>query len=105
MNMDEYSKDIDIFVFKRPWNKLREIHKIMKIKEFVDEIIYKKVVKEVDIKKNKEYLKIELCKGVKEKKYTKNKNEIAYDMESMKIISIGCLILNKKKGLYNIVWD
>ena len=53
MNLDEYAKDMDVFVFKRPWNKLREFHKIMKIKEFINNLEYGKKTKEKDIIKNK----------------------------------------------------
>ncbi|XWV24909.1 hypothetical protein QJ856_gp0872 [Tupanvirus deep ocean] len=105
MNMDEYAKDMDIFVFKRPWNKLREFHKIMKIKEFIDSLEYGKKAKQKDIKKNKEYLKEEICGGLRNKRFGKNKSEVVYDQENMVILSISSLDYNKKTGLYEIDWD
>ena len=104
MNMNEYTKDIDIYVYKRPWNKLREFHKIVKIKEFIDNIKFSSKINQSDILKNKEKLKQELCDGIREKKFKKNKNEIIYDKDEMKITSITCLIFNKKKRLYDVIW-
>jgi hypothetical protein len=105
LNMDEYTKDLDVFVFKKPWNKLREFHKIMKIKEYVDNLAYNIKTKQKNILKNKEYLKEEICMGIKNKKFGKNKSEIIYDQEKMTIMSISSLDYNKKTGLYVIDWD
>ena len=105
MNLDEYVKDMDIFVFKRPWTKLREFHKIMKIKEFVDGLDYNKKPTQKNIQLNKKYLKEEICAGLKTKKFGKNKSEVIYDQEKMNILSISSLTFNKKTGLYEIDWD
>ena len=103
--MDEYAKDMDIFVFKKPWNKLREFHKIMKIKQFVDALEFGHKAKEKDITKNKAYIIEEICAGLKNKKFCKNKSEVVYDQEEMKIMSISSVDYNKKTGLYEIDWD
>ena len=105
MNMDEYGKDLDVYVYKRPWNKLKEFHKIIKIKEFVDNLTFGKKCKPKEIEKNKKYLKDEICNGLKNKKFGKNKAEVTYDSQNMVIISISCLDYNKKKGLYEIDWE
>lgn len=105
MNLDEYSKDMDVFVFKKPWNKLREFHKTMKIKEFIKGLKYKKKVKPELIEKNKSYLYHEIVNGIKEKKFGKNKTEVIYDQDSMIIVSISCIYPNKKTNLYAIDWD
>lgn len=105
MNLDEYTKDMDIMVFKKPWAKLREFHKIMKIKEFIDGLTFGKKTATKDIVKNKAYLKEEICSGLKNKKFGKNKCEVFYDQEKMAITSISCLDINKKIGLYEIDWD
>lgn len=97
MNLDEYSKDMDILVFQKPWNKLREFHKIMKIKEYIDNLVIKK--------QNKKYLKDELEKGLKEKRFTKNKSSVIYDSENMIIEEISCMIYNKKSKTYTIDWN
>jgi hypothetical protein len=105
MNLDEHVKDLDIYVFQKPWNKLREFHKIMKVKEFIDGLKFGKKAKANDIIKNKEYLKKEICSGFKNKKFCKNKSEVVYDQKKMIITSISCMDFNKKTGLYEIDWD
>ena len=106
MNRDEYfEKDMNIFMFKKPWNKLREFHKIMKIKEFVEGLMFGKKAKTKEIAKNKAYLKQEICGGLKTKRFGKNKSEVIYDQANMIITSISCLDFNKKTGLYEIDWD
>lgn len=104
INLDEYTKDLDIFVYKKPWTKLKEFHKIMKIKEFIDNLKYNKKLDQTIIAKNKEYLKKEICTGLKNKKFIKNKSEIIYDIEEMKITSISCLDFCSKKKLYEVEW-
>lgn len=105
MNLDEYGKDMDMYVFKRQWNKLREYHKIMKIREYIDGLEYGKKAKEKHIAKNNKYLKDEICAGLRTKKFGKNKSEIVYDKEQMCIRSISSVYYNKKTGLYEIDWD
>lgn len=104
MNMDQYVKDLDIVMFKRPWNKLKEFHKIMKINNYIDNLEYDNHIDKNRIIKNKEFLKKELSSGLKNKKFGKNKCEINYDKDEMKIISISCLYFDKKKGIYTIRW-
>lgn len=103
MEMDEYQKDMEIDSFRRPWKKLREIHKISKIDEYVNNLPYKSKNKAA-IEKNKQYLIKELCDGLKTKCFTKDKSSIDYNEEEMCIKSISCI--NKgKNGLYTIDWD
>jgi hypothetical protein len=105
MNFDEYSKDIDSLMFNKPWTKLREFHKIMKIKEYINNLEYGKKPKEKDIIQNKKYLIEEICSGIKNKKFGKNKSEVIYDQENMTILSISSVDFNKKTGLYEVDWD
>lgn len=104
MNMDEYVKDIDIMMFNRAWNRLKEIHKFMKIKEFINGLKFGKKASKEAIEDNKKYLIDELYDGIKTKKFSKNKHEIVYDKEKMEITSISCLDFNKETGLYDIEW-
>jgi hypothetical protein len=104
MNLDEYTKDMDIYVFKKPWNKLREFHKKMKIKEYIDNLEYHANTDIEQVKKNRQYLINALIGGLKTKRFIKNKDEILYDSEQMKIISVSCLIISKKTKLYHIMW-
>lgn len=105
MNLDEHVKDLDMLMFKKPWSKVRPYHKIMKIREFIEKLPYKKPIKPERIAKNKEFLKNEICEGLKTKKFVKNKSEIIYDPDKMSISSIDCLTYSKKKGIYNIEWN
>ncbi len=105
MNMNEYNKDIENIMFNKPWNKLREFHKIMKIKEYVNNLEYSKKVKEKDMIKNKKYLIDEICSGLKNKKFGKNKSEVLYDQKNMSILSISSVDYNKKTNLYELDWD
>uniref|UniRef100_A0A6G6ACY1 Uncharacterized protein n=1 Tax=Borely moumouvirus TaxID=2712067 RepID=A0A6G6ACY1_9VIRU len=105
MNLDEYAKDMDIMVYKKPWNKLKDFHKNMKIKEYVNKLSYDKKVSKVDKDKNIQYIQQEILNGLKNKKFGKNKSEIIYNPDIMEITSISCISLNKKKGIYVIDWD
>ena len=105
MNLDEYTKDMNTISFNRPWNKLREIHKIMKITEFADALKYKNNLSATKIEKNKLYVRDGIIEGLKMKKFLKNKSVIDYDCTKMMIISISSLVYNKKRHLYEINWD
>lgn len=105
MILDEYCKDLDIMTFKRPWAKLKEFHKIMKIKEYVNRLPYKKKIKNKLIEKNQKFLIREISDGLRNKKFGKNKSDIIYNPEKMQIESISCVCYNKKKGKYEIDWD
>ena len=105
MNLEEYVKNIDIDTFTKPWNKLKEIHKMMKIKEYVDNLDYGNETRKSQITKNKDYLKREICEGLKDKKFAKNKSVIEYDSKNMMITSISCLEYNDEIGLYEIDWS
>ena len=105
MVLDEYCKDLDTITFKRPWTKLKEFHKIMKIKEYVSQLPFKKKIKNKLIEKNRNYLVNEISDGLRNKKFGKNKSEIMYDTVIMQIKSISCISFNKKKGIYEVDWD
>jgi hypothetical protein len=73
----------DEYIYKKPWNKLNSIHKIIKVKEFVNNLHSD----DIEMKKN---LKIILVNMIKERKITK-KTDINYDMVNGNIISIPIL--------------
>jgi hypothetical protein len=77
-------------LYKKSWSKLNAIHKIIKIKEFVNNIKF-------DNDEAKENLKNELVDLIKTNILTK-KDKIIYDSENGKIISIKNL--QYKDGLY-----
>ena len=67
-------------IYKKSWTKLNNIHKIIKIKEFVNNIKF-------DNENNRNKLKDELVELIKNKTLTK-KNKIKYDDVNGKIISL-----------------
>ena len=104
MVMDEYNKDMDADTFKRPWKKLREIHKVTKINEYIKTLPYEKKISEIEIESNHKYLLDELCKGLKTKCFTKDKSTVEYNEEEMIITSISC-IEKTNMDLYKINWN
>lgn len=103
LSMIEYGKDLDILVYQRPWNKLKNIHKIAKIKEYINNMEYDKGTPE-QIEKNKTDLIEQLSEGLTSKRFVKGKSVIEYDQGEMIITEISCVSLGKK-GLYEIDWD
>ena len=67
-------------IYKKSWTKLNNIHKIIKIKEFVNNIKF-------DNENNRTKLKDELVELIKNKTLTK-KNKIKYDEINGKITSL-----------------
>jgi hypothetical protein len=70
----------DDYLYLKPWTKLTAIHKIIKIKEFVNMLLIKD-------EKDKDELKEKLVDMVKNKIITK-KDSVLYDSTKGKIISI-----------------
>ena len=102
LDMNEHSKDMDRLSYNKPWAKLRDFHKIIKIKEFVANLEYPKKISEIDREKNREKILEKLLLGLKEKKIGKNKTEITYNESKMKIEDIDCLTMQKNK--YYVDW-
>ena len=84
------SSNLSIY-YKKPWTKLNNIHKILKIKEFVNNLSLN------SLKKNE--LIILLIDLVKNKTITK-KNMVEYDEEHCKILSIDNLEITKNDYNY-----
>ena len=61
-------------------------------------------LKMIKLLKIKNILKKKFVRVSKIKNSGKNKAEIIYDEDKMVIESISCVVLNKKTGLYKIVW-
>jgi hypothetical protein len=75
------------YLYLKPWSKLTQIHKVIKIKEFINNLDIKDVTE-------KENLKEQLIIQIKEKK---SKNKISYDDTKGKILSISNLSFNNDK--------
>ena len=99
INNDSISESIntikysDEYIYRKPWNKLNIIHKIIKIKEYIDGLN----IDDNDIKNN---FKGKLISLVKNKQLIK-KTDVVYDINLGKIQSIS--ILQYKKNEYIIV--
>lgn len=83
----------DDFVYKKPWNKLNSVHKVIKIKEFINTM----TIDDIEMKK---HLRSQLIDMIKKKKLTK-KNDVEYDQVNGRILSIPAL--QYKNNNYNIV--
>lgn len=88
-NEIKYSED---YLYKKQWSKLTNIHKIIKIKEFVNKLL-------INEEKDKDELKKTLIDMVKNKQLSK-KEIVNYDSINGRIIAI--IILEYKDGKYFI---
>lgn len=79
-------------LYKKPWQKLNSIHKILKVKEFVNNL-------KMDSEKDRIKLKDELVCLIKEKILTK-KEKVKYDEVNGKIISLPNLQYKNGKYFY-----
>jgi len=105
MNMADYTKNLDLITYQVPWNKLKLIHKQMKITEYINNLDYPKKIDPEKIEKNKKRLIKKILDGFKSKKFLKNKNEIIYDYDKMQITSVSFLVYDEKNGIYLLDWD
>ena len=92
-NTETEIKYSDEYVYKKPWNKLNSVHKIIKIKEFIDNLN----TNDIDMKKK---LKAKLVTMIKNKELNK-KTDVNYDMMNGNIIAIP--IIQYKDSKYIIV--
>jgi len=81
----EATETID-YLYLKPWTKLTQIHKVIKIKEFVNNL-------DISNQNDKEELKEKLIDQIKEKK----KNKVNYDETKGKITSINNLSFENNK--------
>jgi hypothetical protein len=84
---------MDQYMFNKPWNRLPEVHKLIKIKEYINKslIIYDN--------EKKDELKHIMFDYVKTKKLTK-KGSVNYDHVNGRILSIPNLKYNKNNEEY-----
>jgi hypothetical protein len=85
--------DKNDYLYLKPWTKLTIIHKIIKLKEYVNSL-------NIDNDKDKQELKDKLIDLIKNKNLLK-KNKINYDFSKGKIISISCLKYDNDKYIVN----
>lgn len=82
----------DDYLYQKPWTKLTAIHKIIKIKEFVNSLLIKEANEKTELKEK-------IINLIKNKTLTK-KDSVLYDPVKGKIISIPSLQF--KNGKYII---
>lgn len=89
-NVKDMFIEIDKYIYKKPWSRLTNFHKINRITEFVNDNIDET---------RKEYILNELVTMVNDKKLN-TKNKVDYDSQNCKIIKIK--VLKEKDGVYSI---
>jgi hypothetical protein len=79
----------DDYLYKRPWTKLSNVHKIIKLKEFISKLL-------IDDQDEKDNLKKQIVKLVNCKVLTK-KDKVKYDNIKGRVIAIPMLTYKNKK--------
>ena len=79
----------DDYLYKRPWTKLSNIHKIIKLKEFISKLL-------IDNQNEKDTLKKEVVKLIHCKVLTK-KDKVKYDSIKGRVIAIPMLTYKNNK--------
>ena len=79
-NKSEKKPELTDYVYKKPWNKLNYIHKVLKIKEFINNL-------NTCSNNEKDRLKNEAIDLVKQKVLSK-KEKVNYDETNGKLVSI-----------------
>jgi hypothetical protein len=93
MNIEEYARELDILVFQKSWAKLKDYHKMMKIKEYLTSLNPPPSSKILEILLKKFSILVH------NKKF--NHNAIEYDSHKMCIVKIKCL--KYINGKYRII--
>ena len=88
--------NLDQYMFNKPWNRLPEVHKLIKMKEYINKslIIYDNEKKNILIKK--------VFAAVKQKKLTR-KGSVNYDQVKGRIVAIPSLKYDKNKEEYYLM--
>lgn len=92
-NISERLSKIDEYLFRRPWNRLDEVHKKIKINEYIENYLFNAP------EENIEQIKNQLMKDLKNKKLNSAK-VVTYDPASTTILNIAKLDYDNEKCLY-----
>ena len=84
----------DDYIYKKPWTKLPQVHKVITMKKYVSKLL-------IDDEKKKKDLIYKLKYLIKNKVLTK-KDTVNYDKIKGRIISIPCLSYKSGKYIINI---
>ncbi len=85
--------EINNYVYRKTWNRLPNFHKVVKIKEYIKELVN-------DEKTQNEIVKL-LSKYVEEKKIN-TKKFVDYDSKDCKIVELKFFNYNEEDGTYEI---
>jgi hypothetical protein len=102
VNTAELNEYLDTYVYQKPWGRLKNVHKNIKIKEYVNSLKYPDDLDENKINENKLHLNKKLSEFIENKDY-KQKDYIKYDEDNGKILDISCVIFSKSKKVYKII--
>jgi hypothetical protein len=83
----------DKFIYKKQWNRLLPFHKIIKLKEYLNENIQNEILRNELIEK--------ISKCTQDGKMN-TKKSVIYDPNTEKILSIPCLIIDHEKNTYQL---
>lgn len=90
---DNIFKEIDKYTYRKQWNKLMPFHKIVKLKEFINENVKDSKMQTELIEKLSKYA---------EEGRINTKKFIIYDPNAEKILSIPCLVIDSTKNTYTL---
>lgn len=92
-NEETKHEEVTRLMFKKQWSRLPQMHKAMKIKEFIESLsLNKKLIKK---------LTKELTNAIYEGKL-RSKKDVNYDSVNCKIISISALDYNENQKTYKL---
>lgn len=98
----EYSQFADELVYKKPWAKLKDIHKTIKMREYVKILAYEDQSHR-QIRQNREQVLADLEQGLRDKRMNKNGCAVDYNEELMCIEDIPAVV-KRSNGLYKVRW-
>lgn len=90
---ENMTKEMSQYVFRKYWNKLFNIHKIVKIKEYVKDHVKDQKMQNEIIEKLVEHINNGM---INTKKY------VVYDPNAEKILTLPCLTVDEEKKTYQI---
>lgn len=90
---DTLFQEMDKYTYKKQWNKLPVFHKIVKIKEYLEENVPDKKMKKELLEQLTEHAN---KKGINTKKY------VIYDPNKEKILSMPCIEIDEKEKTFKL---
>ena len=92
-NISERLSKIEEYIYRRPWNRLDEIHKKKKLEDYLNNYLFNAP------KENIDQIRTEILKDLKDKKLNSAKS-VTYDAASTTILSINNLEYDNENCRY-----